>query len=102
MTMVPLASDLKILKNYLSNVANTAVEQLTIDGNNCNAYTTLLESIFCRVLLLNRRRPGELQRLELHLYNKCMENAHNYEELSDVVTSAEKILLQRFERVVIR
>ncbi|KAK4886596.1 hypothetical protein RN001_002867 [Aquatica leii] len=65
-TIVPLASDLKLLKSYLISKATSAVKALNnkVDVSN---YTVLLETIFCRVILLNRRRPGELQRLKLAL-----------------------------------
>lgn len=53
-------------------------------------YITLLETIFCRVKLLNRRRPGELQRLTLDAYQNCDTNAQNYEEFSKAVSPSEK------------
>lgn len=62
----------------------------------------LLETIYCRIILLNRRRPGELQRLPLDLYEKVEKNPSNYEEFSSVVTPTEKILLENFRRVVIK
>ncbi|KAL1488528.1 hypothetical protein ABEB36_014992 [Hypothenemus hampei] len=61
------------------------------------------EIVYCRVLILNRRRPGELQRLPLHIYETCTNGEkNNYEEFSDIVTPSEKILLKKFKRVVIR
>ncbi|KAG5864408.1 hypothetical protein JTB14_001495 [Gonioctena quinquepunctata] len=101
-TMVPLASDLKIMKEYLISKANSAVNQLKMNFGDKDAYTTLLETIFRRVLLLNRRRPGELQRVLLHIYERCGEHPENYEEFSEMITPSEKILRQRFKRIVIR
>lgn len=60
-TIVPLASDLRILKEYLIKRAGEALNNLENNSYNVTAYNTLLETIFCRVILLNRRRPGELQ-----------------------------------------
>ncbi|VEN59616.1 unnamed protein product [Callosobruchus maculatus] len=103
-TIVPLASDLKILKEYLIKSANTAASTLQEDNHNKDAYMTLLETIFCRTILLNRRRPGELQRLPLCLYesNADGEGTEKYEEFLQAVTPSEKILMQSLKRVVIR
>ncbi|KAL1509958.1 hypothetical protein ABEB36_004622 [Hypothenemus hampei] len=90
-TLIPLAGDLKLLKDYLIKKAEKAVTSL----QNCNdikQYQILLETIFCRLMLLNRRRPGELQRITLD----------KNEEFSEVVSPSEKILLKKFRRIVIR
>lgn len=100
-TLLPLASDLKLLKEYLITTGNTAAKNLQKTNNDVDAYNTLMETIFCRVLLLNRRRTGELQRLPLHIYEQD-QNSQKYEEFADVVTPSEKILMQTLKRVVIR
>ncbi|KAG5869724.1 hypothetical protein JTB14_011337 [Gonioctena quinquepunctata] len=70
-TIVPLAEDLEILKQYLIGKATDAVKSLTTDPHDKEAFTVLLETIYCRIILLNRKRPGELQRLFLHTYLSC-------------------------------
>ncbi|KAJ8942578.1 hypothetical protein NQ314_010034 [Rhamnusium bicolor] len=103
-TMVPLASDLKLMKDYLIKKATEAIEILKKESTNQNAYVMLLETIFCRLVLLNRKRPGELQRFLLHTYENSLktENPNTYEEFSEVVTEAEKALMKNFKRIVIR
>lgn len=101
-TMVPLANDLKQLNEYLNSKAESAVQNLLINGEDKESYIILLETTFCRVLILNRRRPGELQRLYLHTYKSLLENRQQYEEFSSVVSPSEQILLKRFKRIVIR
>ncbi|CAH1986997.1 unnamed protein product [Acanthoscelides obtectus] len=104
-TLVPLASDLKLLKEFLITTANSAATALQNDGDgDVSQYVLLLESIFCRVILLNRRRPGELQRLTLDNYQilEKSDSSSNYEEFSEVVSPTEQILLKRFKRIVIR
>ncbi|KAJ8948171.1 hypothetical protein NQ314_008470 [Rhamnusium bicolor] len=56
------------------------------------------------IFLLNRKRPGELQRFLLHTYENSLktENPNTYEEFSEVVTEAEKALMKNFKRIVIR
>ncbi|KAF5281372.1 hypothetical protein FQA39_LY17814 [Lamprigera yunnana] len=56
-TIVPLASDLKILKEYLIKVATS-----NLKNDSDDSYNKLLETVFCRVLLLNKKRPGELRK----------------------------------------
>jgi hypothetical protein len=101
-TLVPLATDLKLLKDFLISKAKTSIEELKVNSSNQNAYITLLETVYCRVLLLNRRRPGELQRFPLHLYQRSEDHFESYEEFSDMISASEKILLRKFKRIVIR
>lgn len=101
-TVVPLASDLKLLKEYLISKATEALKDLENNSHNVTAYNTLTETIFCRLILLNRRRPGELQRMLVHTYQNSERKTQAYEEFGEVVTEAEKILLKNLKRVVIR
>lgn len=93
-TPVPLASDLKLLRDFLTFKANGAIERLKKNNSDKNAYLELLETVFCRVILLNSRRPGELQRLPLHIYLQTeTESTQKYEEFTDVISPAEQILM---------
>lgn len=59
--------------------------------------------MYCRVLLLNRRRPGELQRITVHDYLESDNNDNNkYEEFDRALTASERILVKKIKRVVIR
>lgn len=102
-TLVPLASDLKLLKDYLILTAEAAADKLLKANNDEVAYTELLETVFCRIILLNRKRPGELQRLLLETYLKSEDSGQsNYEEFDNAMAPTEKILLKKFKRVVTR
>ncbi|CAG9827845.1 unnamed protein product [Diabrotica balteata] len=101
-TIVPLASDLKLLKQHLVTEADKALQVLKIDSHNVAAYNTLLETIYCRVILLNRKRPGELQRMLLDTYVKSEKKNESYKEFKEVVSETEKILLKNMKRIVIR
>lgn len=100
-TIVPLASDLKLLKQYLLNVAEKSLKNLK-EGNSPSAYNTLMESVYCRVILLNRKRSGELERMFLQTYQNTCTEKREYEEFNEVVSSTEQILLKILKRVVIR
>ena len=100
-TIIPFASDLKTFQQYLGRKSSDAATKLDLDPNDEDAYKVLLETVFCRVLLLNRRRPGELQRLKISAYVDG-DSRQNYEEFSDAVSPAEKNLMKKFKRIVIR
>ncbi|KAG5863593.1 hypothetical protein JTB14_005010 [Gonioctena quinquepunctata] len=103
-SLVPLATDLKLLKECLLNKANAALSKLEENSHDQQSYITLLETIYCRLLLLNRRRPGELQRLFLETYKSAIlnRNSQAYEEFSEAISETEKILMNKFKRIVIR
>ncbi|XP_012549781.2 uncharacterized protein LOC105842288 [Bombyx mori] len=101
-TIVPLASDLKLLKEHLTKLANSSTSKLQHTDLNVTAYIDLMETIFCRVLLLNRRRPGELQRLLLDTYISAEDTQSKYEEFDRAITVTEKVLINSLKRVVIR
>ncbi|KAI8437386.1 hypothetical protein MSG28_011719 [Choristoneura fumiferana] len=102
-TMVPLASDLKLLKDHLCEKAKTAASKLSlVDSTDVEAYITLTETVYCRVILLNRRRPGELQRLLLSTYQECRNENNAYEEFYRAISATEKLLINSFKRIVIR
>ncbi|KAK9882684.1 hypothetical protein WA026_022736 [Henosepilachna vigintioctopunctata] len=72
----PLEIDLKLLKDYLITKANSALQL----ENNCldqEAYSTLLETPYCCLILLNRRRPGELQRLFIQTYESAFSSQNS-------------------------
>lgn len=99
-----MANDLKIFKAYLQKKSDQAATKINEGSYTVATYIELLETVYCRVLLLNRRRPGELQRLYLHDYleNDTMLNNEKYEEFDRALTASERILVKKFKRVVIR
>lgn len=102
-TLIPFASDIKLLKEYLCAKGNEAASKLDIAPDE-PSFKILTETIYCRVILLNRKRPGELQRMLLNTYEESMKNVNNqnYEEFSEAVSATENILMKHFKRVVIR
>ncbi|KAK4881867.1 hypothetical protein RN001_005186 [Aquatica leii] len=100
-TIIPLASDLKLLRDFLIEKAENASLKLK-NNRDVAAYNTLVESVFCRVILLNRKRSGELQRMYLHTYVNSSSDKQKYEEFNKIVSPTEEILLKTLKRVVIR
>nr|XP_023014877.1 uncharacterized protein LOC111504537 [Leptinotarsa decemlineata] len=102
-TLVPLAADLKLFRDYLIKKGKEAAHNVKQNIKNSKAFKVLMETIFCRLLLSNRKRVGELQTMKLATYMSTEEsNNSNYEEFADAVTPAEKLLLKIFKRVVTR
>ncbi|XP_072387629.1 uncharacterized protein [Diabrotica undecimpunctata] len=100
-TLIPPASDLKLLKNYLVRRANESCDKLQKNNNDINSYVFLLETIYCRLILLNRRRPGELERMTIQSYISAKDN-QCYEEFSEAISETERILMKSFRRIVIK
>ncbi|KAL3281740.1 hypothetical protein HHI36_004944 [Cryptolaemus montrouzieri] len=61
-----------------------------------------MKTIYCRVILLNRRRPGEVERIFVETYVDCSKNQESYEDFQEAVSNTERILLQNLKRIVIR
>lgn len=102
-TIVPLAKDLKLLKNFLCEKSKSAATNLReSETSSIEAYNTLSETVYCRILLLNRRRPGELQRLPLSIYQETNNDNSTYEEFDRAISGVEKMLVKSFKRIVIR
>ncbi|KAJ8932212.1 hypothetical protein NQ314_014832 [Rhamnusium bicolor] len=100
-TVIPLATDLRLLRQYLIHLAENAIKKLN-EKKDTKSYNDLIESVYCRVILLNRKRSGELQRMPLDAYKINTSEKQGYEEFNKVVSSAEQILLKTLKRVVIR
>ncbi|XP_052756327.1 uncharacterized protein LOC128201936 [Galleria mellonella] len=102
-TIIPLANDLKILKKFLNKHAEEAANKIKEGSYHLGVYIQLLETIYCRVLLLNRRRPGELQRITLHDYlENDLNTSEKYEEFDRTLSASERVLVKTFKRVVVR
>lgn len=101
-SIVPLASDLKIMKDYLAQCAQKSAAKLQSMSTDITAYNNLVEVTYCQVLLLNRKRPGELQRMQLHIYLNCGNSQGQYEEFEKIISPLERVLLSKMKRVVTR
>nr|CAI5855958.1 unnamed protein product [Callosobruchus analis]CAI5860464.1 unnamed protein product [Callosobruchus analis] len=87
-TIIPLASDLKLLMNYLLDIAKQNIEKLQTDTRDAITYNNLVETVLCRVILLNRRPPGKLQRMLLDTYMNCGNDNERYQEFQEPEASS--------------
>lgn len=101
-SLLSLASDLKILLKYLVKTSDEAARCLNHDKNNQKAYIILLETVFCRTILLSTTRFGELQRFPLQIYESSLVNdSETREEFSEDASQVEQFLMENFKRMVI-
>lgn len=98
---LPLTSDIMLFRNHLINIQNQCVKALKTDFNNLKAYKELQESILAQLILLNRRRSGEVQRIFLATYISAPSEV-SQEEVEASLSEMERHLTQQFKRIVIR
>lgn len=92
---------LQILEKYLMNLIVKSKTLLEENENNLIAYRNLLEAVFCTVMIFNKRRVGELQRMTLSSFLENIDNSPS-SEFEKVLSSSEKILFHSLKRIVIR
>ncbi|KAK3924588.1 tRNA uridine 5-carboxymethylaminomethyl modification enzyme [Frankliniella fusca] len=95
---LPLAKDVAALHKHLKLESEVAVKEITQNPNEDN-FRKLTELTLCQTMLLNRRRPGEVQFMEIGHYRKALENTDREEEevlltLSEMERALVKNLLQ--------
>uniref|UniRef100_A0A8R2BAE1 Uncharacterized protein n=1 Tax=Acyrthosiphon pisum TaxID=7029 RepID=A0A8R2BAE1_ACYPI len=71
------------------------------NSNNIKSYRELQESILSQLILLNRRRSGEVQRIFLQTY-LCAPSEISQEEVDFSLSEVEKQLTKQFKRIIIR
>lgn len=76
--------------------------KLISNSENVKAYRELLEAIFCSLLLFNKRRVGELQRITLLDFTKYYDKISFSTDFEKMLTESEKILYHSLKRIVIR
>lgn len=99
--LLPLTSDIKLFREHILKIEEESYNILKIDPANMQAYRNLQESILTQIVLLNRRRSGEVQRVFLKTYiNSASEVSQ--EEVVKTLSPMELELTKSFKRIVIR
>ncbi|KYB24832.1 hypothetical protein TcasGA2_TC001429 [Tribolium castaneum] len=100
-TIIPLTSDIKKLNNYVKLRAEQCADKLKKQEDDKKSFNDLQKCCFTLLITLNRRRIGELERLELESYLK-KNNDLISEEFEQKLTETEKFLLKKYKRIRIR
>lgn len=100
-TLMPVAEDIYKMKMYLDELLLNAKIKLSQNNKDEDAYKTIIEGSYCSLLLFNKRRVGELQRILLNTYLNVQKNepSGDFEKL---LSPTEKILIKKLKRIVIR
>ncbi|CAG9763774.1 unnamed protein product [Ceutorhynchus assimilis] len=101
-SLIPLAEDLTLLRSYLLSEAEKCRNALETNPRDEKAFKILQEICYIQLLLLNRRRAGELQRITLHTYTTHINNDYKSSEFDNCISENEKILMKSFKRIVIK
>lgn len=99
--ILPLTSDIKLFRDHIINVEREAYRSLKLNPDNMSAFKELQQSIMAQIVLLNRRRAGEVQRIMLDTYINAPSEVSS-EELSNSLSPVELELTKNFKRIVIR
>lgn len=86
-SLIPLAEDLTLLKSYLNVESDKYRNILELDQCDEKAFKTLQEICYVQLILLNRRRVGELQRLTVNCYTSNIHNQSTNEFETALVTA---------------
>lgn len=96
--LVPLVSDIKIFKDQTENLARDCQEQFLNGTDDMETYKLMVNCTLALLILFNRRRIGDVQYLKVKDYTN--ENKSNFKDFESALTEAEKILTQKYKRVV--
>lgn len=96
---LPLTSDIILFRKHLINIQNDRIKTLKNNPSDLKAYKELQESILAQLILLNRRRSGEVQRILLETYLSAP-NEIPQEEVELSLTEMERQLTKQFKRIV--
>lgn len=66
-----MTSDIQMFRKHIINIEQESYNRLKTNTNNVLAYRQLQESILVQIVLLNRRRSGEVQRILLDTYKNA-------------------------------
>lgn len=98
---LPLTSDIKIFRDYLLLVQQKSLDALKANPTNVVSFKALQDSVLAQLILLNRKRAGEVQRIFLETYLNSSPEAPQ-EEMMLSLSEVERELSNKFKRLVIR
>lgn len=103
--IVPFARDLKIFKKHLDKKSQETAVKIKQGSQNVMTedYIQLFETVYCRILLINRCRSRLIDEIELNTYlgtEKCI--SHNEMKLEHALTASELVLIHKCRSVFVK
>ncbi|XP_038063145.1 uncharacterized protein LOC119733850, partial [Patiria miniata] len=99
---LPIASDIKKLTGCLKNTMHKHKVALQQNPTSNKDWTELCQSTLALVVLFNRRRTGETERLLLRSYKMAENNADIQPDVFQSLGEVEKVLVRKFTRIEVR
>ncbi|KAL1487661.1 hypothetical protein ABEB36_015638 [Hypothenemus hampei] len=97
--ILPLTSDVKKFRDFVTQSADKAIINLKENLNNKKEFRTLVEASLILTVLFNRRRIGDVQYTALKTYTQNNITC-NQEECENALTETEKLLTKQYKRLV--
>ena len=100
-SLLPLSEDIMRLKNFLDKKTESLLETLC-DHFNKAEWDLLNQMTLAQIVMFNRRRGGETQRMQVDSYTSQMVNKDCPQEVYEALSATERILVNTMVRVEIR
>ena len=101
-TYLPLASNVKKLSEYINKCKESAFKKLMENKSCSQTFKRLSELTLASILLFNRRRAGEIQRMTIENFQRGMMADPQCNGIADSLGTIEKMLMDTLRRVEIR
>lgn len=100
-SFLPLTSDIKTFRDHLLIVQDNALRSLKKNPTDIISFKKLQNSVLAQLILLNRKRAGEVERISLTTYLNC-DSEKPQEEIELSLSAVEIQLTKIFKRLVVR
>ena len=100
--LLPLTEDIQTLNSFIATEIDRCIEALKSDVNVVDNWRRLSKATLAGIIVFNRKRAGEAERLQISDYNQRDENPLANTDIAESLTEVERILCQRMCRVEIR
>ncbi|KAG5877143.1 hypothetical protein JTB14_035913 [Gonioctena quinquepunctata] len=99
--MLPLTEDVIKISKFIAKEEQKCAEELKCDPRDISKLRHLTELLLAHVILLNRKRSGEAQRITINDYLRKEEDMA-VQDIYESLTVTEKVLVQNIKRFTIR
>ncbi|KAG5871959.1 hypothetical protein JTB14_014492 [Gonioctena quinquepunctata] len=100
-SLIPLAKNIASFEKYLRGIIIRRMSNLREDSKDLKAYRELLEATICSLLIFNKRRVGELQRITSVDFSKYSDTPKTATDFENMLTESGEILYHSLKRVVV-
>ena len=100
-TLIPLVEDVKRLNEYLKDKAEELSALLESDSFDGKIYADLCKVLLAQLILFNRKRSGEVERIKTEEFVKCQKDENMDKAILNSLTKFEKQLCNSHYRMEI-